>query len=709
MIERHDVHVTAWAKHHARLFACKQIAAGFKPVALHKYDAADGLPLYWKIRLKHANGSKWIRPMMRRGSGFAMGEPQFPNGKKPLYRLHELAVRQDAIIFVTEGESCADALAAVGILATTSGGADSADAADWTPLAGRTITIWPDNDEAGQRYAATVVAKLKPLGCTVRMIDVAALNLTPKHDVVDWLAAHPTATKADLAGLPTVESIEHTSEPPAGEFAPATCQDAAGMPPSSEQAAPASQTLPTNDAATIARLAALSPLEYDRCRKDVAKTLGVRPAILDKLVQAERRGGDDDGMTFPDVEPWPDAVNASELLSDIAATVRRFIVCSPEVSNGVALWVAMTWLMDVVNIAPLAVITAPDKRCGKSQLLFLLARLAHRPLAASNISPAALFRAVDAWRPTLLVDEADAFMRDNEELRGILNAGHTRDSAYVVRIVGEDLKPARFNVWGAKALAGIGHLADTLMDRAIVLELHRKLPHETVERLRYAEPELFDGLAAKLACFAEDNRDAVCRARPELPASLNDRAQDNWEPLLAIADVAGGTWPELGRRAALKLSGADSPTMTVGTELLSDIQEVFDTKGVQRITSADLIEALCADDEAPWATYNRGQPINPRQISKRLGEYGIKPKNIRLGYSKQAKGYDIEQFEDAFSRYLSAPPAASVPPSLHNNGASFPGTGPQSATVTEKPAVPLEAAPVLAWDGGTDKNGGMEL
>lgn len=470
---------------------------------------------------------------------------------------------------------------------------------------------------------------------------------------------------------------------------PATDQDAAGLPAGNEQGAPDTQALPAIDAATIARLAALPLLEYDRAREKAAKDLGVRTSTLDKQVQAERKGGDDDGMTFPDVEPWPDAVNAAALLSDIAATVRRFIVCSPEVSNAVALWVAMTWLMDVVNIAPLAVITAPEKRCGKSQLLFLLGRLAHRPLAASNISPAALFRAVDAWRPTLLVDEADAFMRDNEELRGILNAGHTRDSAYVVRVVGEDLKPARFNVWGAKALAGIGHLADTLMDRAIVLELRRKLPHEQVERLRYAEPGLFEDLAAKLARFADDYRDTVRRARPALPPSLNDRAQDNWEPLLAIADAAGENWPGLGRQAALMLSGANSPAgpaMTLGTELLADLQEVFETKRVPRITTADLIEALCADDEKPWGTYNRGNPIKPRQISTRLREYGIHSNTLRFG-NNTAKGYDRKQFDDAFSRYLATPADVSVTASQPCNGAASSVTHTQPVTVTGNASV----------------------
>ncbi len=218
MIERHDAHVTAWVKHHARRLASKPIEDGFKPAALHEYTDADGFPLFWKIRLKHPNGSKWIRPISRDGSAFALKEPPFPGGK-PLYRLHALATRQDTV-FVVEGETCADALAALGGLATTSGSADSADAADWTPLAGRTVTIWPDNDEAGQRYAATVAAKLRPLGCTVRMIDVATLNLPTKGDAVDWLAMHPNASADDLAGLPTVEAVERAGGPTRGKHQP---------------------------------------------------------------------------------------------------------------------------------------------------------------------------------------------------------------------------------------------------------------------------------------------------------------------------------------------------------------------------------------------------------------------------------------------------------------------------------------------------------
>ena len=197
-----------------------------------------------------------------------------------------------------------------------------------------------------------------------------------------------------------------------------------------------------SDEAFIQRLAALPPLYYDREREDAAKALRVRTATLDKLVYAARKEEKtESAIVFDPVEPWPEAVSPATLLTEVSDTVKRFIVCHKETADAVALWAAMTWFMDVVQVAPLAVITAPEKRCGKSQLLFLLGRLVARPLTASNISPAALFRSIDAWKPTLLVDEADAFMRENEELRGLLNCGHTRDSAYILRVVGEDFAP----------------------------------------------------------------------------------------------------------------------------------------------------------------------------------------------------------------------------------------------------------------------------
>ena len=181
---------------------------GYAPEALHTYTDRDGAPLYWRIRAKNPQtGDKWIRPMKRKGAGYALGEPaasEHPAGK-PLYRLHYLAVRRAQVVIVTEGEHKADKLAAVGLLVTTSGAADSAGNADWQPLAGRNVLIWPDNDEAGQRYALAVAAALHLLKCTVRVLDVAALGLEAKGDAADWLDAHAGATAADVLGLPSLE------------------------------------------------------------------------------------------------------------------------------------------------------------------------------------------------------------------------------------------------------------------------------------------------------------------------------------------------------------------------------------------------------------------------------------------------------------------------------------------------------------------------
>jgi putative DNA primase/helicase len=452
----------------------------------------------------------------------------------------------------------------------------------------------------------------------------------------------------------------------------------------------------------IRRLSRLSPLQYDQVRRKEAKELGVRPSTLDAVIREARKGSVPEDLPFAEVEPWPEPIDPGQLLTEISNTVRRFIVCDREISHAVALWVAMTWFIDVVQVAPLAVITSPEKRCGKSQLLFLLGRLSARAITTSSISPAALYRTIDAWCPTLLIDEADAFMKDNEELRGLLNCGHTRESAFVIRTVGDDFTPTKFNTWGAKALAGIGHLADTLMDRSIILELRRKLPHEEVDRIRHAETGLFDGLRSKLARFAEDYRERIRQARPPLPQSLNDRAQDNWEPLLAIAMAAGNDWRQFGTTAALKLSGGESAAQTIGTELLADIQEIFGDNR-DRITTAELIRLLCKDEEKPWATFNRGNSITPRQVVKRLKEYGILSRTIRLGI-ETAKGYTLDQFRETFSRYLSPSPELSVTSSQTSNHADLAVTDHSTCFGNEMQFVTCKPAASAGCDNVTDKN-----
>jgi hypothetical protein len=199
---QHCAHYDAWVRHHASLLTRKPAHNGYKAVALHRYTDTHGNPTHWRIRMKRPDtGEKWIRPMCRTMQGFDLKQPDYPEGS-PLYYLHELVVRPDAPVWIVEGESCADSLVNLGVLATTSGGADSAARADWSVIAGREVTIWPDNDEAGRRYAEAVADILHGLGCAVSILDTQTLDLPAKGDVVDWLAAHPGATAEEVAKLP---------------------------------------------------------------------------------------------------------------------------------------------------------------------------------------------------------------------------------------------------------------------------------------------------------------------------------------------------------------------------------------------------------------------------------------------------------------------------------------------------------------------------
>ena len=451
----------------------------------------------------------------------------------------------------------------------------------------------------------------------------------------------------------------------------------------------------------VCHLATLTLAEYDRVRKDEAKRLGIRVSTLDISVNGARSGEQDSVPDpFPQVVRWQHPVDGAALLTAISAAVRRFIACDKVTANAVALWIAFTWFTSVVDTAPIAAITSPEKRCGKTQLLALIRRLAHRGLSASSITAAALFRAIEAWQPTLLIDEADAFLRENEELRGVLNSGHTRDLAFVFRTVGDDHTPTAFSTWGAKAIAGIGKLAETLADRSIPIKMRRKLPAERVDRLRNAGT-LFDELKAQLARWSDDHCHDVARARPLLPDSLNDRAQDNWEPLLQIALVAGGEWPKLAGEAALRLSGEGDDSQSLGAELLADIKSVFDRREIDKIFSADLIVALCADTESPWATWNHGKEMTQRQLARKLGEYGIVSSTQRIG-SATNKGYKRAIFEDAFARYLDLS-LSSVTPSQPAPDKTFRVSDVETVRSREGAAVTPTPAPRKACDVVTDK------
>ena len=346
-------------------------------------------------------------------------------------------------------------------------------------------------------------------------------------------------------------------------------------------------------------------------------------------------------------EPWPEPVDGRVLLSELADCYARYLVLPRFAPHTLALWIMHTYTWNLGRTAAYLALLSPEKRCGKTTALSIAATLAHRALAASNVTPAALFRVIERDKPTLLIDEADSFIGENEELRGILNAGYTRDAAFVIRTVGESHEPRRFNVFGVKLFAGIGKLPGTLTDRCITIPMRRKQLGDTVERFRGLDGE---ELRRKCARWAQDHIAQLTDADPAVPSTLNDRAADIWRPLLAIADLAGGNWPDDARHAAMELS-ADMEDDSTNVKLLATCRAFFTEHTAASAFTKVLLAYLNAQEEEPWCTFNRGNPMNARQLADRLKLYKVESRTIRDG-TERAKGYHREDFADAFARYL---------------------------------------------------------
>ena len=412
---------------------------------------------------------------------------------------------------------------------------------------------------------------------------------------------------------------------------------------------------------TIDRLATLSELDYALERTEAAKFLNnMSVRSLDTLVKKSKSKieSDTSDSLVIDVEPHAEPVlDIALIVSLIYQILDDHIACTDAVKVAVTLWILMTWVIPVSYILPIAWINAPEKRCGKSTLLTLMGRMSKRSLSTSNITGSALFRSIESYKPTLFIDEIDTFINDNEGIRGVLNAGHCRDNCYIIRCVGDDNEPVPFNVFGAKAISGIGRIPDTLIDRSISLTLRRKMRNETKKRVRDLPASVTNLIQSKLARWADDSMTAIKAAKPVLPPYINDRAQDNWEILIKIAMILGDDWLEKAHRACIEISGSDSDEPSSNEQLLSDIKTVFSLNQTNRLLSRDLLTELCRDPEMSWSTYNEGKKITLRQIAKKLSGFKISSKDIRAhdlrGNEVRGKGYDVIDFQDAFSRYLS--------------------------------------------------------
>ena len=376
-------------------------------------------------------------------------------------------------------------------------------------------------------------------------------------------------------------------------------------------------------------------------------------AALNGSHNAADSGLQGSSLNLEDPEPLSSQLVPSEVLTEVEEAFLRHVALPEGASVALALWVLFAATHDSWSVSPILAAVSPVKRCGKTTLLHLLSTLVPRPLAAANITSAALFRAVEKYKPTLILDEADTFLPEREELRGVLNSGHVRAMAFVIRTAGDDYEQRRFSTWAPKVLALIGKLPGTLEDRAIVIHMHRREPTETVESLRLDQPDRYEMLRRKVWTFAQQSIDAFREVDPEVPVALNHRAQDNWRPLLAIAELAGAEWSRRARAAALLL-GSDDAEDELGVELLGDLRAIFRQRGESRLTSETLVNLLGGMGDRPWSDHRRGNPLSKRQMAILLRPFGISPKSIWID-GKTVRGYELASLENAFRRYLPQP------------------------------------------------------
>lgn len=447
-----------------------------------------------------------------------------------------------------------------------------------------------------------------------------------------------------------------------------------------------------DDETELQRLAALSPMAYDREREGAAERLAVRLGTIDAEVAKRRpaaRSTSKEGAIVEEIEPWPEAVDGALLLSETIGVIRRFVVVTEGNAEAIALWLLHSHALDAFGISPVLAITSPQKGCGKTTLLALAGALANRPLLASNVSPAVVFRVVEACAPTLLIDEADTLaLNDKGDLRGILNSSHNREGARVLRCDPNTLEPRQFSTWCAKAIACIGALPPTLADRSIEIRMARKRADERAERFSLLKPAIkatCSTLARKLARWAADHMGALSAADPVIPDDLHNRAADNWLPLLIVADCIGGGWPQRAREIARRMAGvAAREDDGAAVLLLSDIRDIFRRRQVERVSSTDLARELGAIEHRPWPEWYNNRPITPAAIARLLKPFGIEPKGIRIG-QQTPKGYDAAWFGDAFARYL---PRESATPQQSN----------ENKMIDAAPSA-TEAGPVALADG----------
>lgn len=373
-------------------------------------------------------------------------------------------------------------------------------------------------------------------------------------------------------------------------------------------------------------------------------------------------------VLFDTIVPHPTPVQTAEILTEIEAAIKKHVILNGHAAAALAVWVLHTYTFGLRDTVAYVAIESPEKRCGKTTLLSVLAAMAHKPLIASNVTVGALFRAIDTCSPTLFIDEADTFLAGNGTMRGIINSGNTWRTAYVLRLsrskkVGQasrlsEVPPQpspensetglkKYSCWCPKVISMIGCVPDTIADRSIVVPMARKLVTETCAPLAELNTA---GIKSKCARFALDAGPSIAESPKIRVDGLNDRAADTFDPLFAIARHAGEEWEGKLHAAALALNSAANHQNS-GAELLLDVLSIFILSGREKIFSRDLAIALRDGGGGMKSFALKYSTINEYRISQILRPYGVKPTTFRIGQQVN-RGYVADDFRDALERYV---------------------------------------------------------
>ena len=628
-------------------------AAGLRKVvaAEYSYHNADGALAFVVQRVEHqkADGS-FVTKGGKRKKTFRQKRPDPDRPGKwiwntegaPIvpYRLPEVvrAITDGRTVLVVEGERCVDAIWKLDVPATT----NAMGAGKWRPelnqyFAGADVILVPDNDDAGHKHVQDVGTALSGTAKRIRVLMLP--GLPSKGDVADWLAAGGTRGALD-------ELVDQ-----APDWQPA-------IPAESDEAAEADQKAKAeeDDRRLLDELARMNRLQYEQRRREAARELGIRRGALDAEVEARRTEQSAQAGAPPlyghwVVEPWPEEVDTDAVLLMLKRRIQRHVVLSNEDAIMVALWILFAWVHDAAAAhSPILRVTSAEANSGKTTLLNLVAFLCPRALLCVEISEATLFRGIELWQPTIIVDEADVILVKNEPLRAVVNSGWTR-GATVPRCIGDEKVPHAFPTFCPKALGMKGRrLLDTTLSRCIDIELKRKRASETVDHFRAIDDAGLEELRRQAMRWSMDNAEALRGAEPAMPDGFHNRLGDNCRLLFAIADLAGGDWPEKAREAAQTLTHTVD-VASVGIRLLTDIKAAFDEAKVDCISSADLVGKLTAEPDAQWSEWKSGKPITQNQVARLLKPFRITPGQVRIG-DRQIRGYQRTQFEDEWVRYL---------------------------------------------------------